>query len=303
MADEVRALPESAWQAHPTGYSGNRAVPLVSVRGEPNDLFAGPMAATPWLKQSPYLCQVLASFQTVFGRSRLMGLAGGSEVPIHSDVNYHWYSRVRIHVPIITYPEVTFYCHDQAMHMAGGEAWVFDNWKMHRVVNPTPHFRVHLVADTVGSSPFWNMIGESLACKGNALDRRPIAFSPAEAPKLRFERVNVMDVMHPVEMEVLAEDLLADLMASTAENNTPESVQRFVSSVRSFYQDWKTLWAMFGTEASGWPLYERRRNRALRELYSIKTPLVLHSTGVAAVPVMKARVLGSCLSTPLPETI
>jgi len=80
-------------------------------------------------------------------------------------------------------------------------------------------------------------------------------------------------------------------------------VQRFVISVRGLYQDWKSLWAMFGTEATGWPLYERRRNRALRELYSIKTPLVLHSTGVAAVPAMKARVLGSCMSTPLPETI
>jgi hypothetical protein len=303
MADEVRALPESAWQAHPTGYAGNRAVPLVSVRGEANDLFAGPMAATPWLKQSPYLCQVLASFQTVFGRSRLMGLAGGSEVPNHSDVNYHWYSRVRIHVPVITYPEVRFYCHDQSLHMAAGEAWVFDNWKMHRVVNPTSQFRVHLVADTVGSSLFWNMIQESLDSENQDLARRLIAFSPGEAPKLRFEQVNVMDVMHPIEMEVLAEDLLADLVASTAESNTKESVQRFVTSVRAFYQDWKSLWVMFGTDAAGWPLYERRRNRTLRELYSIKTPLILSSTGVSAVPVMKARVLGSCMSTPLPETI
>lgn len=303
MADEVRALPESAWQAHPTGYPGNRAVPLVSVRGEQNDLFAGPMAATPWLKQSPYLWQVLASFQTVFGRSRLMGLAGGSEVPIHSDVNYHWYSRVRIHIPVMTFPEVRFYCHDQSVHMAAGEAWVFDNWKMHRVVNPTPHFRVHLVADTVGSSLFWNMIQESLDCTSHEQARRLLAFSPGQAPKLKLERINVMDVMHPVEMEALAEDLLTDLLASTAEINTAEPVQRFVISVRGLYQDWKSLWAMFGTDAAGWPLYERRRNRTLRELYSIKTPLVLHSTGVAAVPAIKARVLGSCMSTPLPETI
>ncbi len=303
MADEVLALPESAWQAHPTGYAGNRAVPLVSVRGEPNDLFAGPMAATPWLKQSPYLCQVLASFQTVFGRSRLMGLAGGSEVPLHSDVNYHWYSRVRIHIPVITFPEVRFYCHDQAIHMAAGEAWVFDNWKMHRVVNPTAHFRVHLVADTVGSSLFWNMIQQSLNAKSNELDRRLVEFTPGELPRLRLERNNVMDVMHPIEMEVLAEDLLADLLASPAESNTRESVQRFANSVRGLYQDWKSLWAMFAADASGWPLYERRRNRALRELYSIKAPLVLSSTGAEALPALKARVLGSCMSTPLPETI
>ena len=61
LAEEIAALPDDAWQAHPTGFAGNSAVPLISVGGEPNDQIAGPMAETPALKQSPYMRQVLAT--------------------------------------------------------------------------------------------------------------------------------------------------------------------------------------------------------------------------------------------------
>ena len=200
-------MPPEAWQAHPLGYRGNTAVPLVSVRGEANDFFAGPMAETPWLKQSPYFRQVLASFRVVFGRSRLMGLGAGSEVPRHSDINYHWFSRVRIHVPVITFPEVEFHCAGEMVHMAAGEAWIFDNWKIHRVVNPTERKRIHLVADTVGSSAFWDMAQAAMdaADAGAGPEARRVAFDPDSNPVLEVESVNTPDVMHPGEMEVLIE--------------------------------------------------------------------------------------------------
>jgi hypothetical protein len=232
-----------------------------------------------------------------------MGLAGGCEVPIHSDVNYHWYSRVRIHIPVITFPEVAFYCHDTSVHMAAGEAWVFDNWKMHRVDNPTTHFRVHLVADTVGTSRFWKIVQQGLDGKPDEVASTFVAFNPGAAPKLKFERVNVLDVMHPCEMEVLTEDLVADLTSSAPECNNPESVERFIHSVRGLYQDWKSLWAVFGVDSSGWPAYEQRRNRTLRELYLLQPPLVLNSNGLIAQKVMQARVLGSCMSKPLPDSV
>ncbi len=299
MAAEVSALPAEAWQAHPTGYKGNSAVPLISVNGEANDFFAGPMAETRWLSESPYLRQVLASFQVVFGRSRLMGLAGGSEVPQHSDANYHWYTRVRIHVPIITFPEVTFHCHDKAINMAAGEAWVFDNWKMHRVVNATDRLRVHLVADTVGSSVFWGMVQQSLEAGGDAVSPRQVPFDAAVTPPLQVERFNTLDVMNPSEMELLTEDLVRDLLTSDTDN--PEAlVQGFVQLVRGFYQDWKSLWAVFGDDQEGWDYYEKRRNRLLQELYAMRQPLVLGSNGLIAQKVMLARVLVACVNRPIP---
>ena len=64
-----------------------------------------------------------------------------------------------LHIPVITWPEVTFSCGDESVHMAAGEAWLFDNWRRHSVVNPTDHDRVHLVADTFGNSRFWQYVG------------------------------------------------------------------------------------------------------------------------------------------------
>jgi hypothetical protein len=158
LAAEVRALPLSAWKRHPNGFNGNSAARLITVEGQENDAFLGVMGETPHLRQSPYLQQVLASFGTVWSRSRLMRLAPGAGVPEHSDVAYHWFQRVRLHIPILTHPAVSFRCDDQVVHMAAGEAWVFDNWRLHSVENASDHERVHLVADTTGSANFWGLV-------------------------------------------------------------------------------------------------------------------------------------------------
>lgn len=297
LASEVRSLPKDAWQAHPLGYPGNSAVPLISVNGEANDFFAGPMAETSWLQQSPYLRQVLASFGVVFGRSRLMGLGGGAEVPSHCDINYHWFGRVRIHVPVITFPEVTFHCHDQAVHMATGEAWIFDNWKIHRVVNPTGSLRVHLVADTVGSASFWRMVDTALA--DDPPDAREVRYDPEANPELRLEQFNTPNVMHPSEIESLTEDLVSDLRASGERNPTP-LVDAFVGAVLDFCQDWKALWAEHGEREDAWDQYERRRDELLRELLAMRKPLVLASNERVAQKVMLSRVLVACVHRPLP---
>ncbi len=125
---------------------------LISAGGGENDDVNGVMLATPHLQQSPYLRQILSSFGVVWSRSRLLKLAPGAGVPEHADINYHWYNRVRLHIPIVTRSEVRFHCGDQSVHMGAGEAWLFDNWRLHRVENPTPDERIHLVADTSGSS-------------------------------------------------------------------------------------------------------------------------------------------------------
>ncbi|HET6566068.1 MAG TPA: aspartyl/asparaginyl beta-hydroxylase domain-containing protein [Xanthomonadales bacterium] len=296
LADEVAALPDKAWQAHPTQYKGNAAVPLISVNGEANDFFAGPMGETEWLKQSPYLRQVLASFQVVLGRSRLMGLKGGSQVPRHSDTNYHWFQRVRIHVPIITFPEVMFHCHDQAIHMGRGEAWIFDNWKAHHVINPTAELRVHLVADTLGSASFWGLVDQAL--KGAGQTPLNLEFDASRLAELQLEKFNTPDVMHPAEVELLSEDLIADLLAS-GERNPLEPVEQFVQAVRAFCQDWKSLWALHGDTEPAWSLYQQKRDELMQQLLAIRRPLVISSNDRIAQKVMLARVLVACVHKPM----
>lgn len=108
LSGEINRLSPELWLPHPSGLAGNSAVPLVAINGEPRDGFDGQMAATQALHDSPYLMQVVSSFDEVVARSRLMRLAPGAEVQEHVDFNYHWYSRIRIHVPIVTEPSVRF---------------------------------------------------------------------------------------------------------------------------------------------------------------------------------------------------
>jgi hypothetical protein len=103
-------------------------LPLIAAHGDPgSDAVRGPMRPTPQLEQCPYLRQVLSTFGAVLGRTRLMRLQGQGEVTAHVDIDYYWREHVRIHVPIQTQPEVTFYCAEQSTHMAAGDCWIFDN--------------------------------------------------------------------------------------------------------------------------------------------------------------------------------
>lgn len=159
LAAEVATVDEAEWIAHPQGFHGNSALPLIALNGDPdNEGLEGPMRPTPLLERLPYLRQTLAALGTVLGRTRLMRLSGHAEVSPHVDQAYYWVERLRVHVPIATRPTVVFHCGDAAVHMAAGECWIFDTWRMHKVVNGAEDSRIHLVVDTVGGDGFWEMV-------------------------------------------------------------------------------------------------------------------------------------------------
>lgn len=274
---ELDTIESSHWREHHEGFKGNYSIPLVSVGGTDNNAFKGKMAATSVLNSSPYLTQVITSFGEVIGRSRLMGLAPGEEVPLHSDINYHWYKRVRIHVPIVTDPEVIFYCGDDQVHMKAGEAWIFDSWKYHRVVNNSSLFRVHLVIDICGSSRFW-----ALARKGNIpgaaivtpeSDFTLVAPSVEQTKPLLTEQFNTPLVMTPGEMDGLAGELFSEL--EMAKGNPAEAVDAFVQSVKDFCHDWRILWTRYGLTEDGWTHYHNLRQQAFESVRHFDTVLTL----------------------------
>ena len=132
--------------------------------------------------------------------------------------------------------------------MAAGEAWVFDNWRKHRVLNPSPDARIHLVADTAGTAAFWRLVtqGQAENFELPHPNSRLIAFDPAVRPKLMTERFNVWPLMPPSEMEQLAFDLLADLAPADERPESGAAVSAFVSTVIEFCHDWRSLWYLHG---------------------------------------------------------
>ncbi|MCA9537669.1 MAG: aspartyl/asparaginyl beta-hydroxylase domain-containing protein [Myxococcales bacterium] len=213
LAAEVETIKPHEWRAHPTGFAGNSAALLVTVGGGQNDDFAhaGQLAPTPLLHRLPYVRQIMAALDCPISRSRFMRLAPGQRVPMHDDVGWHWFDRIRVHVPVITHPGVRFHCGDRSVHMAAGEVWIFDNFARHGVDNDSDITRVHLVIDVVPTSAFF-----ALAARGDAgpgpRAQAPTHLVPAEAQSHPV-RCEVFDRRSPSRprLEGLAADLTADL--------------------------------------------------------------------------------------------
>ena len=258
---EVRALPPSAWVPHPTGFEGNEAVRLITPGGEPTDELDGEMGPTEQLLAMPYVQQIMGELGGVWGRSRLMGLRAGGEVPQHVDSHYYWRTHWRIHIPVVTNPQVLFSCGGETIHMEPGECWLFDSFRWHRVVNGGTEQRVHLVLDTVGGGPFWDHVEAAQ----NGAPTRFIAPDTGSAPQLRFERVNSPVVMSPWEMRVHV-----GFIASHAEPHP--QLNGVLRRIDRFLDDWASLWSQYGDDRAGWAAYAVVLEDMKRDLIALGAP-------------------------------
>lgn len=278
LAAEVSQFEEAEWKPHPQGFAGNCALSLIALAGDPHsDDVSGPMRPTPHLDRCPYIRQVLASFHSVWGRTRLMRIDGNGEAGAHADVNYYWAQRARVHVPILTGPDVRFECGSKSVHMGAGEAWIFDTWRRHNVTNPHPTRRIHLVADTVGSAAFW-----SLARRGDA-EGETIAWNPLSAPSLALESVNRPLVMTPHEMRAMIGILEPELGASA-------DGKELLSLLSALHEDWLAAWTRFGESHDAWPLYAGVVDRVSESVASCSGRIKL-ANGIDAADAAKQLIL------------
>lgn len=296
---ELNQFESHHWMAHPNRIQGNAAIPLVSQQGKDNDEFIGHMLATPHLRRCDYMQQVMAEFREVLARSRLMRLGGKCEVSEHVDFNYHWYSRVRIHIPITTNPEVIFYCGDEKIHMQAGECWIFDSWRRHKVVNTSSENRVHLVIDTAGSSRFWGLVREMQNLDDAAIVKqsRLLKFDPTAKPTIRTERFNVAPVMAPGELEAIADNLVADFTLHP--DNNELLVKHYTHLLNDLAKDWREAWLLYGYDNAGIPEYREILQNAVTKLNPEPRALVTSSNEVGVNPIIMQRIIRAALNTEL----
>ena len=273
LAAELDAVNESEWRPHPQGFPGNSALPLVAVNGDPdNDGLVGPMRPTPYLQRLPYLSDVLRSLGAVWGRTRLMRLSGQAEVSPHIDQAYYWAERMRVHVPIITQPKVTFYCGDSSLHMAAGECWIFDTWRLHRVHNDGDNVRIHLVADTIGGEGFWELMKLSRPAHvgKNRWPVRDVAPGSVPATPLQFETMNVPRVMTPWELDSHLRFLFGEMQPSQAVNDASGPTLEFV-------RNWQATWSRFGDAEEGFADYRRVLDRYVGQMQRFASQMILRN--------------------------
>ena len=256
---EVRALPKSAWVPHPTGYVGNEAVRLITPGGKPTDDLNGEMGPTEQLLASPYIMQVMASIGAVWGRSRLMGLGAGADVPPHIDSHYYWRTHWRIHIPVITNPSVSFTCGGESVHMKAGECWVFDSFRAHNVRNGGTEQRIHLVLDTVGGGRLRELI--ETAHRGGA-EEEFVAPGSLTTDSLAYERVNNPSVMSPWEIRQHVSFLAGHAMPHPL-------LGAVLKRLDDFAADWAAVWAQYEADEAGWRAYLGLLDGLKRDLMAI----------------------------------
>jgi hypothetical protein len=275
LAEEIAAIGEEGWRPHPQQFEGNDFLPLIAANGDPtNENFDAAMRPTKFLERSPYLIDVLASLGASLGRTRLMRLSGHAEVTPHIDTHYYWRDRMRVHVPVVTQPTVTFHCGADAVHMAAGECWIFDTWSLHRVINDAERQRIHLVADTVGGEGMWPLItgGRTPQHKG-AWEARAVGKTGTSIDKLQFENFNAPRVMTPWE----AKDHIWFILGETVQNHPayPGTAQ----ACMHFLHTWRGLWSTYGDSETAWPFYRSALDRFVQELQGARAEQLVLRTG------------------------
>lgn len=158
MAADLAALEPMAWTPHyvPQHYEGDwSALPLRAPAGAVHPILqiAPPPDCrdwmdTPLLAACGHIRQVLAAFACPLQAVRLMRLAPGTIVKEHRDLDLAAEAGVaRIHIPILTNPDVDFRLNGTRVAMAPGTAWYLRLADPHAVANRGTQARIHLVVD------------------------------------------------------------------------------------------------------------------------------------------------------------
>lgn len=176
--------------------------------------------------------------------------------------------------------------------MAAGEAWLFDSWRRHRVINGSASDRIHLVIDIAGSARFWRMVRKA--------QRSPESSEPAKVvydenlrPTLMTERFPTAPVMAPGEMSAIVTELMAD--CATNPDNDKAVLEHYHDLLFDLVHDWRNHWALYGFMAEGIEGYQKLLQQAQAALKPDPRVLVTQSNKVGINPIINQRLLAAAL--------
>jgi len=145
--------------------------------------------------------------------------------------------------------------------MAEGECWLFDTWRLHRVLNQGNDERIHLVADTVGGEGFWGLVGGGRTPGPAPQGWQPRLVPPdtSARPELDLESFNLPKVMTPWEVREHIVFLLGDALPD-------DNLAAIHQALLVFSRRWQGLWSCYGDGGDGWPRYRDLLERTQADL-------------------------------------
>jgi hypothetical protein len=157
LRDAVLDIPEATWDAENAG-KPNRFETLSTTR---HIVFRFVSNFVDWRQSydrplwsewrsllEPVLAAATADYgyeRPAFPRVMLARMAPGGEIEPHDDTNPAAKWPHKIHVPLVTNPDVTFFVDDVPYHFEVGEAVEVNNMAVHAVTNGGTTDRIHLI--------------------------------------------------------------------------------------------------------------------------------------------------------------
>jgi hypothetical protein len=153
LLQALAAVDEGMWQGHFNNayYAGDwSGVALISAADALTELSPGrgkPLLRAPWLRDVRWQ-QGLRDLPLEIVSARLLRLGPGGQIHEHRDYDLgEPDADLRLHIPLVSAPQVDFLLDGQRMPMAAGECWFLDLSRPHRVDNRGTRARIHLVLD------------------------------------------------------------------------------------------------------------------------------------------------------------
>lgn len=189
LKEAVVALPEEVWDAENAGKPNRQFGALDATRHiifrfvsnfiDWRDSYDRPL----WAEWKPLLEPVLDAATAPYGyacgaypRVMLARMAPGGVIHPHRDQNPAAKWPHKVHVPITTNPDVTFFVDGVGYHFAEGEAVEVNNMGLHAVENRGETDRIHLIFeyyDVDQPEPAWLAQVQQAAAARGAIQGRP----------------------------------------------------------------------------------------------------------------------------------
>ena len=143
------------WYAHfnTTHYQGEWTVLALHAPGGKDSIIPDLMgeqtyADTTHMQHFPTVRQLIQSFECPVLSVRFLNLKAGAVIKAHRDHELAFEKgEARLHFPIQTNPDVSFYIEDTRVDMQPGTCWYINANLTHRVSNDGATDRIHLVVD------------------------------------------------------------------------------------------------------------------------------------------------------------
>lgn len=242
LLQALAAIGEDEWHGHfNTAYFAGdwSGVALISAADALTELSPGlgePLLRAPWQRDVRWQ-QGLRDLPLDIVSARLLRLGPGGQIHEHRDYDLgEPGADLRLHIPLLSPPQVDFMLDGQRMPMAAGECWFLDLSRPHRVDNRDGSARVHLVLDCRPDAWLEQAIIEGLST------------TPAPGGRvgalLQFQRLVASDPQLSKALQSLpdTEVFVARVLELAAERGLVFSREELRAAMRNGRRQWNEQW-------------------------------------------------------------